>query len=172
MAPAFVHFPSNRGTETVGSAMWIISSSTAWKSPPSLLLNEPGTFSQTRNRGLTMSPALPFLLSRSLISFTILTCSMKSPLLSPASPARFPAMERSWHGLPPVIQSTGSISAPFILQISPKCFTHSPPSSAPPAPGHSWAAALPLPYRPALPGYPQAGLAFCARSPALPGSCA
>ena len=29
---------------------------------------------------------------------------------------------RSWHGEPNVITSTGSISAPFIFVISPKCF--------------------------------------------------
>ena len=69
-----------------------------------------------------MSPVRPFLLSASLISFTMRTCSINRPLRAPAKPARFPAMDRSWHGLPPVMHHTGSISAPFILQMSPKCF--------------------------------------------------
>nr|DAI49441.1 MAG TPA: hypothetical protein [Caudoviricetes sp.] len=49
---------------------------------------------------------------------------MNKPERSPANPARFPATERSCQqGEPPVITQTGSISAPFIFVISPKCLT-------------------------------------------------
>ena len=108
--------------------MRMISSRTAAKSRPPLLLNAPGTFSQTIYRGLTMSPVRPFALSCSLISFTMRTCSMNNPLLAPANPARFPAILKSWHGDPPVITSTTSISAPLIFVISPRCFISIPHS--------------------------------------------
>ena len=75
-----------------------------------------------------MSPVLPFALSCSLISFTMRICAMNNPLLAPANPARFPAMLKSWHGEPPVITSTISISAPLIFAISPRCFISVPPS--------------------------------------------
>lgn len=125
--PAFVHFclSGSRGRENPGSAMRTASSSTAPKSPnPSLklLLNAPGTFSQTIYRGRTSSPVRPMLLSCSLISLTIRICSMYKPERAPARPARFPAMLKSWQGLPPVMHQTGSTSAPLIFVISPKCF--------------------------------------------------
>lgn len=50
----------------------------------------------------------------------IRTASMKSPDRSPARPALRPAMDKSWHGLPNVMQSTGSISSPWIFVISPR----------------------------------------------------
>lgn len=53
----------------------------------------------------------------------ILTASMNSPLRSPASPARRPAIERSWHGLPNVMQSTNGALCIFVM--SPRCFTRS-----------------------------------------------
>lgn len=124
--PAFVHFclSGSRGRENPGSAMRTASSSTAPKSPnPSLklLLNAPGTFSQTIYRGRTSSPVRPMLLSCSLISLTIHICFMYKPERAPARPARFPAMLKSWQGLPPVMHQTGVISAPLIFVISPKC---------------------------------------------------
>ena len=39
-------------------------------------------------------------------------------------PARFPATDKSWHGEPPVITSTGGTSHPWIFVMSPKCFMH------------------------------------------------
>lgn len=47
---------------------------------------------------------------------------MNKPERSPAKPARLPATERSWQGLPPMITLTGSTSQPFILVMSPRCF--------------------------------------------------
>jgi predicted MPP superfamily phosphohydrolase len=95
--PDLGHFPlSGIGTSGAsGSAILTISERTAWKSLPPLLENAPGTFSQTMNRGRTIQPVRPVVRSRSLISFTIRTCSMNSPLRSPSSPARLPATERS-----------------------------------------------------------------------------
>jgi len=58
----------------------------------------------------------------SLISLMILIASPNSPDLAPNSPARFPAMLKSWHGLPKVIMSTGSIPLPRTCVTSPKCF--------------------------------------------------
>lgn len=55
-----------------------------------------------------------------LISLMIRTASTKRPDRSPASPALRPAMDKSWHGLPNVMQSTGSISSPWIFVISPR----------------------------------------------------
>lgn len=52
-------------------------------------------FSQTIYRGRTNSPVRPILLSRSLISLIIRICSIYRPERAPASPALFPAMERS-----------------------------------------------------------------------------
>lgn len=72
-------------------------------------------------RGRTSSPVRPMLLSCSLISLTIRICSMYKPERAPARPARFPAMLKSWQGLPPVMHQTGVISAPLIFVISPKC---------------------------------------------------
>ena len=54
-----------------------------------------------------------------LISFTIRTCSINNPERSPASPRRCPAIERSWHGLPPQMMSTIGSSAPLSFVISP-----------------------------------------------------
>ena len=46
---------------------------------------------------------------------------MNSPERSPAKPARFPATERSWHGEPPAMMSTGGRSVPFSWVMSPIC---------------------------------------------------
>ena len=105
-----------------GSTILISSSRTTRKSSPWLLLNAPGTFSQRAKLGY-FPPVAP------RISLIIRTASMNSPLrvvssspfASCFSPARFPATLKSWHGEPNVITSTGSISAPFILLISPRC---------------------------------------------------
>ena len=48
---------------------------------------------------------------------------MNSPLLSPFSPSRLPATDKSWQGLPKVTMSTGSILLPSIFVISPSCLT-------------------------------------------------
>lgn len=75
-----------------------------------------------------MKPDLPTLCTSSvLISFTIRICSMNRPLRSPASPALLPATLRSWHGLPPMMQSTTGSSCPSSCVISPKCFMYSLP---------------------------------------------
>ena len=100
------------------------SSQTMRKSSPLLLLKAPGTFSQSAKRGYFPSVAV-------LISLIILTASMKSPLRVVSSspfascfkPARLPATDKSWQGLPKVIMSTGSISPSCILLMSPRCFT-------------------------------------------------
>ena len=89
------------------------SSSTARKSSPLLELKAPGTFSQIAKVGY-----IPFVFA--LISFMIRIASMKSPDRSPARPALRPAMERSWQGLPNVMQFTGSIWSPQIFVISPR----------------------------------------------------
>ena len=76
-------------------------------------LNAPGTFSQTAKVGY--SP-----LAASLISLMILTASINrplrvvssSPFASCFNPARFPATDKSWQGLPKVMMSTGSMSPP------------------------------------------------------------
>ena len=77
-----------------------ISSMTTPKSAPLLEVSAPGTFSQIETLGY-------FPLVSSLISLIILIPSWNSPDLPPSSPARFPATERSWHGLP---HATTSIS--------------------------------------------------------------
>ena len=127
MAPAGFHLPdAGRGTDTVLSAMRQVSSRTARKSSPPAEEKAPGTFSHTMNRG-TIPPGLagsfPLFLSSSacLISFMMRICSMNSPERSPDSPARFPAILRSWHGEPPAMMSAGGSSAPFSLVISPTC---------------------------------------------------
>ena len=79
-----------------GSAMRMASSRTAAKSFPPLELKAPGTFSQTIYRGRTNSPVRPLAMSCAFISLIIRICSMYRPERAPASPARFPAMERSW----------------------------------------------------------------------------
>jgi hypothetical protein len=73
-------------------------------------------------RGRISTPDLPHRTSFSLISFMIRICSMKSPLRSPSSPALLPATERSWQGLPPIMQSTIGAVSPLIFVISPRCF--------------------------------------------------
>ena len=108
-----------------------ISVRTVWKSLPPFELKAPGTFSQTIYLGRTLIPDLPFRRSFFLISFTIRSWSMNrplrvvssSPLSSCLRPLRSPATDKSWQGLPPVITSTGGISAPLIFVISPRCFT-------------------------------------------------
>nr|DAI56674.1 MAG TPA: hypothetical protein [Caudoviricetes sp.] len=44
------------------------------------------------NRGLMLLPVLPSALSLSLISFTILICSLNRLLRDPSKPSLFPAM--------------------------------------------------------------------------------
>ena len=46
---------------------------------------------------------------------------MYRPDRSPARPALFPATDKSWQGLPPIITSTTGASAPLIFVISPRC---------------------------------------------------
>ena len=48
-------------------------------------------------------------------------CSRKRPDRCPARPALAPATERSWHGLPPQMMSTGGSFAPSSLVTSPTC---------------------------------------------------
>ena len=123
MHPAVCHFPfGGRGTLDSSSVMLTISWRTAWKSLPLLLLNAPGTFSQTMYLGLICVPVLPAALSLSLISFMIRICSRNRLLREPSRPSRFPAMLMSWHGEPPAMMVTGSKSAPFNLLMSPRCF--------------------------------------------------
>ena len=123
MAPTVFHLPfGGPGIITVSSAIRAVSSRTARKSSPLLLLNAPGTFSQTMNLGRILIPVLPLRLSISLNSLTIRICSMNSPDLAPANPARLPATDKSWHGLPPVTMSTGSRLLQSIFVMSPRCF--------------------------------------------------
>ena len=99
-----------------------ISSRTMRKSSPfgAPELNAPGTFSQHIHRGRTAIPVLPLYSSAALISFTMRICSLKSPERAPERPARVPeATDRSWHGLPPQMMSTGGSFAPSSLVISP-----------------------------------------------------
>ena len=98
-----------------------ISSRTILKSSPfgSPLENAPGTFSQQRNLGRIRMPDRPRSISAFLISFVIRVCSIKSPERVPANPARAPATDKSWHGLPPQMISTGGSSAPLSFVISP-----------------------------------------------------
>ena len=127
-----------------GSTRRIVSSSTAAKSRPLLLLSAPGTFSHTMYLGRISSPDRPSCLSCSRISFITLICSINRPLRAPARPARLPAMLRSWHGLPPVTHHTGSMVAPSIFVMSPMCCIMSrlrtpatPRGSCPPSGGKS-----------------------------------
>lgn len=114
----------------VGSAIRTVSSRTMRKSSPLRLPleNAPGTFSQHMIRGRIDKPVRPLFLSASLISFMILICSIKRPERSPANPARAPATDRSWQGLPPQMISTGGSFLPFSFVMSPtwtmsgKCF--------------------------------------------------
>lgn len=64
----------------------------AAKSRPPLLVRAPATFSHQRN-------GAPH-------SVKMRSCSYQSPLRFPSRPARFPATERSWQGLPPTTTST------------------------------------------------------------------
>ena len=98
-----------------------ISSRTIRKSSPLgvPLEKAPGTFSHNKYRGRTWISALPRNWSAYLISFTSLTCSIKRPERAPANPALAPATDRSWHGLPPQMISTGDSSAPFSFVMSP-----------------------------------------------------
>ena len=95
---------------------------TTWKSAPlgDPLLNTPGTFSQQNHLGRTDSPARPRCMSAFRISLVTRTCSRNSPDRAPANPARVQdATDKSWHGLPPQMMSTGGSSAPSSLVISP-----------------------------------------------------
>ena len=59
-------------------------------------------------------------MSASRISFVTRICSMKSPDRAPVRPARVQdATDKSWHGLPPQMMSTGGSFAPSSLVISP-----------------------------------------------------
>ncbi len=83
------------------------------------LLKTPGTFSQHIYLGRTARAVLPLFLSASLISFTIRICSINRPERSPSKPALAPATDRSWHGEPPAMMSTGGSFAPSSLVMSP-----------------------------------------------------
>ena len=76
-------------------------------------------FSHTINLGRTSRAVRPRNLSAFRISFTSRTCSMNRPERAPARPALAPATDRSWHGLPPQMMSTGGSSAPFSFVMSP-----------------------------------------------------
>ena len=89
-----------------------ISLMTVAKSPPLFEERAPATFSQTVHRG-----KVPFVTSR--ISLIIRIASWNKPDLEPSKPARFPATDKSWHGLPKMITSTGGNSAPETVEISP-----------------------------------------------------
>lgn len=120
MRPLDRHFPpGGPGITAPGSTTLAASSE-----------NAPGTFSQTIQRGRTCSAVRPRNLSAWRNSLIIRICSMYRPERSPASPSRFPATLRSWHGLPPTATSTGWMAHPRILVISPKC-SISYPDSAP-----------------------------------------
>ncbi len=114
--PLLLHFPAGRGITASGSATLAVSSRTARKSSPPLLESAPTTFSHTRCRGTHRK----LLAVAFRISLTIRIISINRPLRSPARPALPPATLKSWQGLPPVMTSTGGISAPFILVMSPK----------------------------------------------------
>lgn len=85
------------------------------------LLNAPGTFSQTNHLGRTDSPDRPRKISAFRISFVRRICSMNRPERAPSRPRRVPATDRSWHGLPPQMMSTGGRSSPRSFVISPTC---------------------------------------------------
>ena len=112
---------SGRGIETVSLLIRTISSRTIRKSSDFgvPLEKAPGTFSQHIHRGRIRLAVRPLRTSSSLISFTIRICSIKSPERSPESPALAPATERSWHGLPPQMMSTGGSFAPSSFVMSP-----------------------------------------------------
>ena len=129
MHPLVRHPFSGRGIAASGWTTRAVSSRTARKSSPPLLEKAPGTFSQTMYRGRTDRTGCPSRMPASRISFTILICSMNSPERSPASPALFPATERSWHGLPPITTSTGGASRPEIFVMSPRCIISLTPCS-------------------------------------------
>ena len=114
ISPAVSHRPAGRGISTVLSHRAASSCRTRRKSSPLLLLNAPGTFSQTAKAGY-----FPCVLH--LISRMIRTASKNRLERSPDNPARFPAMLKSWQGEPNVITSTGLIFPPSIRVISPKC---------------------------------------------------
>ena len=92
------------------------------KSAPLLLLNAPGTFSQTANRGRICLPVLPMRSSAALISLIILTASKNRLLRWPSCmPSCFPATLKSWHGLPKVMMSTGFTAPPLMSVTLPSC---------------------------------------------------
>ena len=78
-------------------------------------------FSQHIQRGRISTPKRPRSWSAALISRTIRICSMNKPERAPARPALAPATDRSWHGLPPQMMSTGGRFAPFSFVMSPTC---------------------------------------------------
>lgn len=109
------------GTLSQGKQTRMISSNTIRKSSylgvP--LEKAPGTFSQHRNLGRTKIPDRPRNISAFRISFVMRICSMNKPERAPANPARAPATDKSWQGLPPQRISTGGSSAPLSFVISP-----------------------------------------------------
>ena len=121
-SPASGHEPGyGLGTTSSGKEIRTISSSTILKSSyfgvP--LEKAPGTFSQHIQRGRMLTPSRPRALSANRISRTIRICSIKRPERAPARPALAPATDRSWHGLPPQMMSTGGSSAPCSFVMSP-----------------------------------------------------
>ena len=111
-SPAFAHLPFGG----IGISVCPISWSTARKSAPLLLLNAPGTFSQTKKRGNRPSVA-------PRMAQTMSTALRNRPLLAPSNPSLLPAMLKSWQGLPAQMMSTGGIAAPSIFVMSPICVT-------------------------------------------------
>ena len=110
--PAVAHLP----LAGIGILAFVTFSSTALKSSPPLLEKAPGTFSQIMKVGYC-----PFVAN--LISLIILIACMNNPERLPLSPFLFPAMLKSWQGLPKVIISTGCISSPFSSVTLPTCIT-------------------------------------------------
>lgn len=100
--------PKNRASKTAHSMTSAPASaresSTAAKSQPLELERAPRTFSQTAHRGSS-----PPVSSRS--SRMMRTASPNSPEREPASPARLPAVDRSWHGEPKTTTSGRTPSA-------------------------------------------------------------
>lgn len=90
-----------------------ISLRTASKSSPPRLDKAPTTFSQIAHRG-----KVPAVASR--ISLMIRVASKNNPLRLPSNPARLPATDKSWHGDPNVMTSTGGRSAPLTVATSPQ----------------------------------------------------
>jgi len=95
---------------TIAPALAISSRMTP-KSAPLLEDNAPATFSQIEILGYSL-----FVSFR--ISLMIRMPSWNKPERSPSSPARLPATERSWHGLPHATTSGGVPCRKISLAVS------------------------------------------------------